>query len=113
MNDDVPSGDPTRIPALDEASRTGDLQKAIDILNSLDHSYVSQDLQFSLYLAFAYGHLHVARYLLDRGATVGRLVANGAIHSEPELDLIEVFEMMLEHGWDVNGEVRMSCTALW
>ena len=104
---------PTRIPALDEACRAGDLQKAIDVLDSLDHSYVSQDLEFSLYLAISGGHMHIARYLFDRGATVGSLVASGASHSEAGSDLIPDFEMMPEHGWDVNEGVRGAATALW
>lgn len=113
MNHSVSPGRATRIPALDEACRAGDLQKAIDVLDSLDHSYVSEDLQFSLYLAFAGGHLHIARYLFDRGATVGGSVASGAISSEAARDLIHVFEMMLEHKWDVNEGVHGANTALW
>jgi len=113
MNHFVAPGRPTRISALDEACRAGDLRKAFDVLDSLDHSYVSEDLQFSLYLAFAGGHVHIARYLFDRGATVDWMVASGAIFSEAGIDLIQVFEMMLEHGWDVNEGVSGAHTALW
>lgn len=114
MDYPVPTGRPTRIPALEEAGRAGGLQKAIDVLDSLDESYVSQDLRFSLFLAVAYGHVHVARYLFDRGATVGGgLVASGAIRSEAERDLIPVLKFLLEHGWDVNEGLSGAKTALW
>lgn len=113
MNHSVAPGRPTRIPALDEACRAGDLRKTIDVLDRLDHSYVSEDLQFSLYLAFAGGHVHIARYLFDRGATVGGLVASGAIFSEAGVDLIPLFELMLEHEWDVNEGLSDAHTALW
>ncbi len=113
MNYDFAAGGPNRIPALDEACRAGGLQKAVDVLDSLDHSYEPRDLEGSLFLAFACGQLDIARYLLDRGATVGGIVASTAIHSKAGWDLVQVLEMLLEHGWDVNEDIGMACTALW
>ncbi len=109
MDHTISSGYPVGIPTLDEACRAGDLERAIKITEGVEHG--PENLRSGLHFAVKFGYLDIARYLFDQGVIVDRLIVDGAIHSGS--DLIQVFELLLEKGWDVNSSVYRGKTALW
>ena len=112
MNHPIAPAHSNELPAPEEACRTGGLERPIEIIEVINRvEYGPPDLQSSLSQAVRNGQLQIARDLLDHGAVVDNSVAYAAIHSSS--DLIQVFELLLEKGWNVNSSVYRAKTALW
>lgn len=66
-------------------------------------------LQFSLCEAARHGHPAVFSHLLDQGLSID----NEIIRSVKEGQSVEIFQALLEHGWDINSKVLGGTTSLW
>lgn len=68
-----------------------------------------QRLQFSSSEAARHGHAAVFSHLLDQGLSI----YNEIIRSMKEGQSVEIFQALLEHGWDINSEVLGGTSSLW
>lgn len=107
-----PSIEPTTAASLHafaEACANGNID-TVAILATGDDHYPSTEyyLNHGLRASIIYKQLPIARFLLSRGATITPSVAMAAVRGE----CVPVFELLVEHGWDVNGSVMGGQTAL-
>lgn len=92
---------------IDKPSTSGDLK---DVQSFVDRFRpVPKDLHHSLHEAVSRGQLDVIRYLLEQGAPIDARIAWVAAFRAKS---IPVFELLLEHAWDINAPVEGSKTAL-
>ena len=70
---------------------------------------ILQRLQFSSCEAARHGHPAVFSHLLDQGLSIDDEV----IRSAKEGQSVEIFQALLEHGWNINSKVIGGTTSLW
>ncbi len=66
-------------------------------------------LQFSSCEAARHGHPAVFSHLLDQGL----IIDDEVIKSAKEGQSVEIFQALLEHGWDINSRILSGTTSLW
>ncbi|USW48645.1 Putative ankyrin repeat-containing domain superfamily [Septoria linicola] len=91
-----------------EACRNDDvslMDQAILVALQAESRHAVEDIiQRGLRRSAARGSVDVLRYVLDHDADVDKLIAKDImIDDEPLKPSIEVLEMLLAHGWDVNN----------
>ena len=84
---------------LDAAAEAGDLHLLQVILGEEKNQIEPEDLNSLLYTATSAKHAEIAAYLLTQGATMGMNVAEAAL---PANGSPEMFQVFLDHGWDLN-----------
>ena len=100
---------------LDNAVKDGDLsrcQTLVQQLKSQSPSSARTTKQLGPALAAAVGckHLHIVTYLLEHGAVISgniMILALGETH-----EAIAMFQMFLDHGWDINSKTDLGNTML-
>lgn len=95
------------LEAIRQASMSGDLKKIISIVNN-DHHPDPECLEHGLRGAFWGKQLQIARYLLDKGARIDASVTCAASMNKS----LPFFELLVDHGWDVNTPVTCGVTTL-
>ena len=110
MTPDTPS------ETIEQASAVGNLALVQDWTQNLAayrrtalEESVLQRLHLSLCEAARHGHRAVFSHLLDQGLSID----NDLINSLKEGQSVEVFQALLDHGWDINSKVLGGTTSLW
>ena len=99
-------------PKLREASAAGDLEGVKTILEQWrsDHSsseLTAKRLDDALVGAAATDQPHVVAFLLDQGAKLDSSIVEIGMKS-----LTEMFQVFLDHGWNINERTDMGVTGL-
>jgi hypothetical protein len=89
------------IHTIERASGSGDLETIVALVDEL--KLAPENLQHSLLLAVASEDIQIARYLLDKGASIDSGVVFAAAYKAKS---IPVFELLVEYGWDINAPVK-------
>ena len=100
---------------LDEAVKDGDFSRCQTLVQQLKSKSPSSTIttkQLGPALGAAVGckHLHIVAYLLEQGAVIS---GNDMILALGETDeAIAMFQMFLDHGWDINSKTDLGNTML-
>lgn len=107
-----PSIEPTTAASLHtfaEACANGNIDTVAVLATGDDHYPNTQYyLNHGLLTSVIHKQLPIARFLLSRGATITPSIAMAAVKGE----CLPVFELLVEHGWDINSPVMGGQTAL-
>ena len=76
------------------AAKSGDLELVAALIE--DPKCTPNQLHWGLYMAAEYGHVEIARYLLDHGAVIAHTSYAAATGGH-----IPMFELFVEYGWDI------------
>ena len=92
--------------AFQQVCASGDLECVASVVNaeSRNAEYLTQGLIAAIYQT----HIPIIEYLLDHGAVVDRAVSMAAA----SVKSLAVFNILLEHKWDINDPVIGSETVL-
>lgn len=94
--------------ALVSACSNGDLEKVKSLVLKRPKP-PKDDLQTALYYAVAYEHDSTVTFLLEHGAKVDESATIGATKCRSTA----VFQVLLNHGWDINSSVHPYKPTLW
>lgn len=85
--------------AFQQVCASGDLAAVVNLLNAETRSaeYLTQGLLAAIYEK----RIQIAEYLLNNGAAIDRVVPIAAA----SVKSIALFELLIEHGWDINSPV--------
>lgn len=102
--------------SIEQASAVGNLalvqdwtQKMSTYRGTALEGSMLQRLQFSLCEAARHGHPFLFSYLLEQGLSID----NEVIRSTKEGQSVQIFQALLDHGWDINSKVLGGTTSLW
>lgn len=92
--------------AFQQVCASGDLAAVVSLLNAESRSaeYLTQGLLAAIYEK----RIQIAEYLLNNGAVIDRDVSNAVA----SMKSIALFELLIEHGWDINSSVMGGETIL-
>ncbi len=106
----------TPLETVEQASAVGNMalvqdwtQKLAAYRGTALEESMLQRLHVSLCEAARHGHRAVVSHLLDQGLSID----NDLIKSVKEGQSVEVFQVLLDHGWDVNSKVLGGTISLW
>ncbi|KAL8832367.1 MAG: hypothetical protein Q9170_004903, partial [Blastenia crenularia] len=87
-----------------EVCASGDLTKVAEIVDSEPRSqeYLNAGLRFAIYKA----DIRIVEFLLRKVETINADIARAAIEARS----IPIFQMLLDHGWDINAPVLAGST---
>ena len=95
--------------AFAQACLNGDIDTVAILATGDDHYPNTQYyLNHGLLTSIIYKQVPIARFLLERRATITPAIAMAAVRGE----CLPVFELLVEEGWDVNSPVTGGQTAL-
>lgn len=83
---------------------SGDLAKVAELVETVPRSqeYLTEGLR----AAIAEHNISIAEFLLRRMSDIGHEIANAAASAKS----LPIFELLLEHGWDINAPVLGNAT---
>lgn len=92
--------------AFQQVCASGDLAAVASLLHAETRSpeYLTRGLCAAIYE----NRIQVAEYLLNNGAVIDRDVSNAVAFAKS----IVLFELLIEHGWDINSSVMGGETIL-
>ena len=106
----------TEEETIEQASAVGNLALVQDWVQRLSvyrgtalEESMLQRLELSLLEAARHGHSAVFSYLLDQGLTID----DDVMKSMQRGQSVEVFQALLDHGWDINSKILLGVTSLW
>ena len=100
-----PSSDESMSSQLAQAASVGDLSEVQGIVrNWPSNDPMEKSLQPALSNAVRQGHVSVASYLMDQGATFHADMGNAAVSCEHAEDM---FQVALDHGWNINSRTTI------
>lgn len=91
---------------FEHACRSGDLTNVTELIDSKPRT--RQCLIDGLCGAILETKIPIVEFLLNRGTVIHRAVAMAAAH----VKCLRIFQLLLEHGWDVNTPVMGAETVL-
>ncbi|KAJ5707176.1 ankyrin repeat-containing domain protein [Penicillium malachiteum] len=95
----LPGEKPQYIISLEKACQAGSAPDIQTVINSNHLSTIK--LYKALLITLNTGHIDASAYLLENGArTLGSTARN--ILSAPVASQIPVFDLLIQHGWDIN-----------
>ena len=102
-------------PQLDKAVKDGDLSRCQTLVQqlksqSLSSAITSKQLTSALGAAVGSNHLNIVAYLLGQGAVISGNIMILALGETDEA--IAMFQMFLDHGWDINSKTDLGNTML-
>src|ERR1700694_4363272 len=94
--------------ALQKACSSGDLETLKSLVLKRPKP-PKKDIQDGLFDAIASDHDAVVSFLLEHGAKVDILAMTGALRCRSTA----VFQLLLDHGWNINSWVHSRSPTLW
>ena len=92
--------------AFQQVCGSGDLECVASVVNA--ESRNAEYLTHGLIAAIYQSHIPIVEYLLDHGAVIDRAVSMAAA----SVGSLPVFNLLLEHEWDINDPVIANETVL-
>ena len=91
---------------FEHACRSGNLATVTELIDSKPRT--RHCLIDGLVGAILENNIQIVKFLLDRGTVIHRAVAMAAAHVKS----LSIFQLLLEHGWDINTPVMRAGTVL-